>query len=138
MLHLKGLIPVVIVIVIFVIAAGLVGATWYYKEHKDEVTNSDFIVNSDTNGDNSELANYKNSVWGFSFQYPADWAVVKDDLPKEIRTSNSPNEDLIIGKDVGESKTPRPSIILIINPDGFGPLFPDVKYTIEQLKMDLK
>jgi len=138
MLHLKGLIPVVIVIVIFVIAAGLVGATWYYKEHKDEVTNSDFIVNSDTNGDNSELANYKNSVWGFSFQYPADWAVVKDDLPKEIRTSNSPNEDLIIGKDVGESKTPRPSIILIINPDGFGPLFPDVKYTIERTENGFK
>lgn len=87
-------------------------------------------ANANTSVDTSAWKSYENPTWGFSFRYPADWAILHDRLPNVVKVGNSPNEDLLIGVAASENKTSLPSIDIIINPSGFGPIFPDVKYRL--------
>jgi len=65
----QGLIPIVIVIFIAIIAAGLVGMAWYYNQHKDEA-----VTNTNTNTsttDTPDWQTYTNDELGVSFKYPS-------------------------------------------------------------------
>ncbi|MFA5030839.1 MAG: hypothetical protein WC495_04580 [Patescibacteria group bacterium] len=70
-------------IIAFVIAGGLVGTAWYYQEHKDEVimtntTNTNTVSNTNTadtsDVDTSNWFTYTNEEYGFLIKYPSDWS----------------------------------------------------------------
>lgn len=62
---------------------------------------------------------YTNSSLGFSFQYPKDFSLKQDGLQKTLTEIPSP------GKNFLNLTSPQCSLSLMINPDGFGPFFPN-------------
>lgn len=85
----------VIVILIFVLAIGLVGAAWWYEVNRkktdtpiktDLEINANTSVNTNTGVDNiKNWLTYENEEIGFSFRYPAEWGVIiRDEVKNNI------------------------------------------------------
>ncbi|MFA6473683.1 MAG: hypothetical protein WCV85_02315 [Patescibacteria group bacterium] len=106
------------------------------------VANANSTINSNANAANNSNTNtsvstagwktYENSAWKFSFKYPKEWTFIRDLLPKTTKDGTSPTENLLIGLPIADNQDARPSINIIINPSGFGPIFPDLVYTIKK------
>jgi len=62
---------------------------------------------------------YNNKELGFSFQYPSSFAVT-DTLQKSLKEIPTTHNILIL-----EDKLSKQQFSFMINPDGFGPFFPD-------------
>ncbi len=77
--------------------------------------------------DMSDWQTYTNSKLGISFQYPTDWDEKKDSLPDSINKDRSslPNQNLMLPSPNGDT-----NFFLLINPDGFGPFFPDMLFHV--------
>jgi len=69
---------------------------------------------------------YSNNDYGFSFKYPSQFTL-EDKLVKPEESSTASNY-LRIKDDTAEEE---PFLTIYLNPDGFGPFFPDIEYTIE-------
>ena len=67
---------------------------------------------------------YTNSKLGFSFRYPQDFTLQQDDLQDSLDHIPSP------GKNFLNLKNAQCNLSLMINPDGFGPFFPNHALTV--------
>jgi len=81
-----------------------------------------FIVGS---GISTTYKTYINSVFGFSFQYPANYTV-RDNLPKTWVATTGPAQPL----EISSSESQKPGLQMYVNPDGWGPIFSDIIYKI--------
>lgn len=76
----------------------------------------------------SDWQTFTNDVYGFSFQYPSNWQVENNTLPKKDRTTVSrSNENFIVAN---HSIEEYPKLTLWVNPLGFGVLPPDITYEL--------
>jgi len=76
---------------------------------------------------------YENDLWGFTFQYPEEWSIIRDSLSNagDVDYSNNTGS-LFVGMPEDDNGISVPSINLWINPDGFGPFFPNEIWTVEK------
>ncbi len=77
---------------------------------------------------------YSSSYYGFSFRYPASWDHISDKLPTTTQPPSqwAVSQKLMIGVNNGEGFDVTPTMQLWVDPDGFGPFFPDKIFTIEK------
>lgn len=78
-----------------------------------------------TNVTSTNTKNYSNSTFAFSLSYPNDFSLV-DLLPKQFTKVSTTKEYLLL-----EDKNKTLAITIMVNPDGFGPIFSNKDYTLK-------
>jgi hypothetical protein len=127
---MKGSVSTIIITaVITVIVTG--GIFYYiYNQPNDSVNNTQISNNENQiTNNNDEMADWKtysNSVFGFSFKYPASY-VIQDNLPGTWINNSSPSQGLSISD---KADTNQPKMTLYLNPAGWGPVWTDISYNL--------
>lgn len=87
-------------------------------------------INESNNTSNWNI--YTNELNKFSFKFPKDWMVITDNIPTKSTwpavQESGPNQYLQVGVNNGSSTLP--SLIIWVNPAGFGPFFTNKRYDI--------
>ena len=128
-------------VTVVVLLLGIVGV-WYYFNSKNNTNISnkntkiqeledridELELASDTNGsssdeDISDLKTYTNTTLGFTFKYPSDYSVDSDNLIASKSSYASAGQKLSV---INGDKV----FSLWVNPDGWGPFFPDYSYSL--------
>jgi len=127
----------VVWIILIVLLAFVLGALGGYNYYMNQDTNNSSVIVSipqttksasaipiATQTDKSaDRKTYKNKKLGFSFKYPSNFSIEKDNLP-----STSPGNNLTLKDELAKE---QPTMYLWVDPDGFGPFFPNITYTLE-------